>query len=133
MTRKIALVTGAAGFLGSHLTDALLALDYDVIGVDNLATGNLANVAHLVNEPRFSLVEKDITQPFDTGRVDYVFNFASPASPDDYHRLGIETLLVGSAGTINTLELAKKYGMLPPASATATPRCIRRWRPTGAT
>ena len=109
MTQKIALVTGAAGFLGSHLTDALLASDYSVVGVDNLATGNLANLAHLKSEPRFSLVEADITKPFDTGKVDYVFNFASPASPDDYHRLGVETLLVGSAGTINTLDLARKY------------------------
>ena len=111
MTQKTALVTGAAGFLGSHLTDALLASDYSVIGVDNLCTGNTANVAHLKAEPRFSLVEADICKPFDVGHVDYVFNFASPASPDDYHRLGVETLLVGSAGTINTLDLAKKYGV----------------------
>ena len=103
------LVTGAAGFLGSHLTDALLAAGNTVIGVDNLCTGNVANVAHLSAEPRFSLVECDITKPFDVGPVDYIFNFASPASPEDYHRLGIETLLVGSAGTIQTLELARKY------------------------
>ena len=109
MSQKTALVTGAAGFLGSHLTDALLASEYDVIGVDNLATGNLANLEHLRSEPRFSLIEHDITKPFDPGKVDYIFNFASPASPDDYHRLGIETLLVGSAGTINTLDLARKY------------------------
>jgi len=110
MTQKTALVTGAAGFLGSHLTDALLASDYSVIGVDNLCTGNLANLAHLKSDARFSLVEADICKPFDVGRVDYVFNFASPASPDDYHRLGVETLLVGSAGTINTLDVARKYG-----------------------
>jgi dTDP-glucose 4,6-dehydratase len=110
MTRKLALVTGAAGFLGSHLTDSLLAAEYDVIGIDNLSTGNQANLAHLISEPRFSLMEQDITKPFDAGRVDYVFNFASPASPDDYHRLGVETLLVGSYGTVNTLDLARKYG-----------------------
>ena len=107
---KRVLVTGAAGFLGSHLTDALLAQGSEVIGVDNLSTGNLANLAHLSREPRFTFVEHDIVQPLpDPGPIDYVFNFASPASPDDYHRLGVETLLVGSAGTINTLDLARKY------------------------
>lgn len=109
MNDKRALVTGAAGFLGSHLTDALLAQGWSVVGVDNLSTGNLANLKHLEREPRFSLEQRDIVQPFDVGRVDYIFNMASPASPDDYHRLGIETLLVGSAGTINTLDMAKKY------------------------
>jgi dTDP-glucose 4,6-dehydratase len=103
------LVTGAAGFLGSHLCDALLAEGNDVLGVDNLCTGNLANLAHLKNEPRFRLEQLDICTPFDLGSVDYVFNFASPASPVDYMRLGIETLQVGSAGTLNTLEIAKKY------------------------
>jgi dTDP-glucose 4,6-dehydratase len=102
-------VTGAAGFLGSHLCDALLAEGNDVLGVDNLCTGNLANLAHLKNEPRFRLEQLDICKPFDLGHVDYVFNFASPASPVDYMKLGIETLQVGSAGTLNTLEIAKKY------------------------
>ena len=103
------LVTGAAGFLGSHLCDHLLGEGHTVLGVDNLCTGNLANLAHLADEPRFRFTELDICQPFDLGPVDYVFNFASPASPEDYHRIGIETLLVGSAGTINTLDIAKKY------------------------
>ncbi len=103
------LVTGAAGFLGSHLCDHLLDEGHTVLGVDNLCTGNLANLAHLKDEPRFRFTELDICRPFDLGPVDYVFNFASPASPEDYHRIGIETLLVGSAGTINTLDLAKKY------------------------
>ncbi|MFC6645036.1 UDP-glucuronic acid decarboxylase family protein [Granulicella cerasi] len=110
MSNKLILVTGAAGFLGSHLTDALLAEGHDVLGVDNLATGKLDNLAHLKGESRFRFEQKDICEPFDFGHVDYVFNLASPASPVDYYRLGIETLLVGSAGTINTLEVAKKYG-----------------------
>ncbi len=106
--RKI-LVTGAAGFLGSHLCDALLANGHRVVGVDNLCTGSLNNLSHLSGEERFTLEERDIVEPFDVGEVDFIFNFASPASPADYMRLGVETLLVGSRGTLNTLELAKKY------------------------
>ena len=109
MTMRV-LVTGAAGFLGSHLTDRLLGEGHSVVGVDNLATGDMDNVAHLAGEPRFSLEQRDICRPFDVGRVDYVFNMASPASPPEYLRLGIETLRVGSVGTENTLEIAAKYG-----------------------
>ena len=104
------LVSGAAGFLGSHLADALLADGHSVIGVDNLCTGFSENIAHLGREPRFEFVEQDICLGFDPGPIDYVFNFASPASPPDYLKLGIETLMVGSAGTRNMLELARKYG-----------------------
>jgi dTDP-glucose 4,6-dehydratase len=104
------LVTGAAGFLGSHLTDRLLADGHSVLGVDNFATGDRKNLAHLANQPRFRFNEWDICQPFDPGPVDSVFNMASPASPPEYLRLGVETLRVGSVGTENTLQIAQKYG-----------------------
>ena len=104
------LVTGAAGFLGSHLIDRLLSDGHTVLGFDNFSTGNSDNLAHLANEPRFRFKEQDICKPFDSGPVDYVFNFASPASPPGYLRLGIETLRVGSVGTENTLEVAARYG-----------------------
>ena len=103
------LIAGAAGFLGSHLTDAVLAQGHDVLGVDNLSTGSLENLKHLRSEPRFDFFEQDICDPFDPQRVDYVFSFASPASPEDYMRLGIETLRAGSTGTRNLLEIARKY------------------------
>jgi dTDP-glucose 4,6-dehydratase len=110
MSQRRALVTGGAGFLGSHLCDALLADAWNVVAVDNLLTGRRANLAHLKSETRFELVEKDICQPFDVGTIDFVFHFASPASPEDYHAHGIETLQVGSFGTFNALEIARKYG-----------------------
>jgi dTDP-glucose 4,6-dehydratase len=104
------LITGAAGFLGSHLTDALLAEGHEVLGVDNLCTGSLKNLEHLNHESRFHFLEHDICKPFDPKRVDYAFNFASPASPEDYMKLGIATLMVGSLGTRNILDIAKAYG-----------------------
>jgi dTDP-glucose 4,6-dehydratase len=109
MTQQRAVVTGGAGFLGSHLCDALLADGWSVVVVDNLLTGRRANFAHLRNEPRFEFVEKDICEPFDVGKVDYVFHLASPASPVDYSTHGVETLKVGSLGTFHALDVARKY------------------------
>jgi len=103
------LVTGGAGFLGSHLCDALLAESHSVVCVDNLLTGRSSNIEHLRNETRFEFQQADITQPFDFGAVEYVFHLASPASPVDYTNYSIETLKVGSLGTFNALEVAKKY------------------------
>jgi dTDP-glucose 4,6-dehydratase len=103
------LVTGAAGFLGSHLCDALLAEGHSVIGVDNLITGRPRNLEHLKNEHRFEFKQADICAPFDFGPVDYVFHFACPASPVDYMIHGVPTLQVGSLGTFNALELARRY------------------------
>jgi dTDP-glucose 4,6-dehydratase len=104
-----ALVTGGAGFLGSHLCDALLGEGYSVVVADNLLTGRLSNLEHLRNDPRFEFQQVDINQPFDCGPVDYVFHFACPASPVDYTQHGIATIHVGSAGTFHALEVAKKY------------------------
>ena len=106
---KRALVTGGAGFLGSHLCDALIADGFNVIAADNLITGRLENISHLRNDGRFEFRELDICAPFDLGPVDYVFHFACPASPIDYMTHGIATLQVGSLGTFNALELARKY------------------------
>jgi len=103
------LVTGGAGFLGSHLCDALLGEGHKVIALDNLLTGRRENIEHLANEPRFEFFESDVCRKFDCGPVGYVFHLASPASPVDYMIHGIETLQVGSIGTFNALEYARQH------------------------
>ncbi len=101
------LVTGGAGFLGSHLCDRLLAEGHDVVGMDNLLTGNLRNIAHLEKEPRFRFVQHNVTRYIQwDGSLDAVLHFASPASPIDYLELPIQTLKVGSLGSHNALGLA---------------------------
>lgn len=107
MSTKHAVVAGGVGFLGSHLTDRLLAEGYNVTAVDNLITGDITNVAHLEGDSRFKFVNHDITKPFEIdGPVDIVYNLASPASPIDFLTIPIETLMVGSIGTQNCLDLA---------------------------
>jgi dTDP-glucose 4,6-dehydratase len=106
--KTISVVTGAAGFLGSHLTDLLVARGHKVIGIDNFVTGSIDNIAHLGGNPNFKFIQQDVTEfIFLEGPVDYVWHFASPASPVDYLELPIQTLKVGSLGTHKALGLAK--------------------------
>jgi dTDP-glucose 4,6-dehydratase len=106
-----ALVTGGAGFLGSHLCDLLLEKGYTVTAMDNLITGTTANIAHHLGNPRFTFVYYDVTEYlYLKDKVDIVFHFASPASPVDYMNYPIQTLKVGSLGTHKTLGLARSHG-----------------------
>ncbi len=109
------LVTGGAGFIGSHLCDALIEKGYHVICIDNFLTGSRENIKHLLNNQNFELIEHDITTPLSPiaprpSPLDYIFHLASPASPVDYSKLTIETLMVNSLGTYHMLELARKNG-----------------------
>jgi len=105
------LVSGAAGFIGSHLCERLLADGHSVVGLDNLITGSRRNLAHLTNQSRFRFVEHDITRPLEVaGRVDHVWHLASLASPKEYLAHPIETLESGSTGTRNMLEIARRDG-----------------------
>ena len=110
-SKPVTLVTGGAGFLGSHLCDRLLGQGHRVIAMDNLITGNLANIAHLEGRADFQFVQHNVTEYIDiAGPVDFVFHFASPASPIDYLELPIQTLKVGALGTHKALGLARAKG-----------------------
>ncbi|MDD5045347.1 MAG: SDR family oxidoreductase, partial [Candidatus Omnitrophica bacterium] len=109
MPKKTVLITGGAGFIGSHLCDNLIARDFKVICMDNLITGTRDNIRHLLKDKNFRFVQHDIARPIKLkGKIDHVLHFASPASPQDYLRFPIETLKVGSLGTHNALGLSKE-------------------------
>ena len=111
MSQKRILITGAAGFLGSHLADRFIKEGYYVIAMDNLITGDMMNIEHLSSNPNFEFIHHDITTFIDIkGDLDYILHFASPASPLDYLKIPIQTLKVGAMGTHNCLGLAKAKG-----------------------
>ena len=111
MSQKTVLITGAAGFLGSHLSDRFIKEGYHVIAMDNLITGDLMNIAHLMDNANFKFINHDVTKFIDIeGPVDFILHFASPASPIDYLKIPIQTLKVGAMGTHNLLGLAKAKG-----------------------
>ncbi len=111
MSKKRVLITGAAGFLGSHLCDRFISEDFEVVAMDNLITGSLKNIEHLFKLKEFVFYEHDVSQFVHVpGKLDYILHFASPASPIDYLKIPIQTLKVGSLGTHHLLGLAKSKG-----------------------
>lgn len=111
MSKKVALISGGAGFLGSHLCDWFIGHGFRVIALDNLVTGSMDNIAHLKKNKDFKFIKHDISKPIRIpGKIDYVLNFASPASPIDYLNLSIQTMKVGALGTHNALGIAKAKG-----------------------
>ena len=131
------VITGAAGFIGSHLSEALLDRGHSVIGIDNLLTGDTANIAHLANRD-FVFIKHDVTNYiYVEGPVDAVLHWASPASPIDYLELPIPTLKVGALGTHKALGLAKekraRFVLASPPRSTAIRSSTHRRKPTGAT
>ena len=110
-SKPVSLVTGGAGFLGSHLCDKLLSEGHQVIAIDNLVTGSVDNIAHLAGNPDFRYIRQDVTHYlYIPGEINYVFHMASPASPIDYPELPIQTMKVGALGTHNALGLARSKG-----------------------
>lgn len=108
MESRTVLITGAAGFLGSHLCDRFISDNFNVIAMDNLITGSIKNIEHHFSNPKFQFIEHDVTKHIEiTGKLDYILHFASPASPIDYLKIPIQTLKVGALGTHNCLGLAK--------------------------
>src|SRR2546421_8678939 len=109
------IVTGGAGFIGSHLCDALVALDHDVICIDNFLTGSQANIEHLIHNHKFRFIKHDIVDPLPDELVaDFVFHLASPASPNhhskiSYHKLPMETMMANTVGTLNLLGFAYEH------------------------
>ena len=111
MSKQRVLITGGAGFLGSHLSDRFIAEGWEVIAMDNLSTGSIDNISHLLGNDNFKFIKQDVTEFIHVpGELDLVLHFASPASPIDYLEMPIQTLKVGSLGTHKALGLAKDKG-----------------------